>query len=127
MRILIADDNERVRRGIAGVLASQKDWEVCGEAEDGTQAIQKAMELRPDLVLLDVSMPGMDGLETARRLRRGQAEMKILVLSQHDPAQLLPQALNAGANGCVDKSRIGADLVRTIKSIVVSSKSDPGK
>jgi DNA-binding NarL/FixJ family response regulator len=127
MRILIADDNERVRRGIAGVLASQKDWEVCGEAEDGTQAIQKAMELRPDLVLLDVSMPGMDGLETARRLRRGQAEMKILVLSQHDPAQLLPQALNAGANGCVDKSRIGADLVRTIKSILVSSKSDPGK
>ena len=127
MRILIADDNERVRRGIAGVLASQKDWEVCGEAEDGTQAIQKAMELRPDLVLLDVSMPGMDGLETARRLRRGQAEIKILVLSQHDAAQLLPQALNAGANGCVDKSRIGADLVRTIKSIVVSSKSDPGK
>jgi DNA-binding NarL/FixJ family response regulator len=122
MRILIADDNERVRRGIAGVLASVREWEVCGEAEDGAQAIQKAMELRPDLVLLDVSMPGMDGLETARRLRRAQAEIKILVLSQYDPVQLLPQALDAGANGCVDKSRIGADLVRTIKSIFDSSK-----
>lgn len=127
MRILIADDNERVRRGIAGVLASEKDWEVCGEAEDGTQAIQKAMELRPDLVLLDVSMPGMDGLETARRLRREQAEIKILVLSQYDPAHLLPQALEAGANGCLDKTRIGADLRRTIKSMFASSKGDPGK
>jgi DNA-binding NarL/FixJ family response regulator len=127
MRILIADDNERVRRGIAGVLASVKEWEVCGEAEDGAQAIQKAMELRPDLVLLDVSMPGMDGLETARRLRRAQAEMKILVLSQYDPAQLLSQALDAGANGCVDKSRVGVDLVRTIRSIFDSPKRDPEK
>ena len=124
MRILIADDNERVRRGIAGVLGSVKEWEVCGEAADGAQAIQKAMELRPDLVLLDVSMPGMDGLETARRLRRADTEIKILVLSQYDPSQLLPQALEAGANGCVDKSRVGADLVRTIKSIFVSSKND---
>jgi DNA-binding NarL/FixJ family response regulator len=124
MRILIADDNERVRRGIAAVLAAVKNWEVCGEAEDGTQAIQKAAELRPDLVVLDVSMPGMDGLETARRLRRANAEIKILVLSQYDPAQLLPQALEVGANACVDKSRIGADLVRTIKSIFESSKND---
>jgi DNA-binding NarL/FixJ family response regulator len=120
MRILIVDDNDLVRHGIARVLASEKDWQVCGEARDGTEAMQKARQLLPNLVLLDISMPGMDGLETARRLRHEHSSVKILILSQHDPAQLLPQALAAGANGCVDKSRVSSDLVRTIKSISAS-------
>jgi DNA-binding NarL/FixJ family response regulator len=124
MRILIVDDNERVRRGIAAVLSYEKDWQVCGEAVDGTDALEKARELAPDLVLLDVSMPGMDGLETARRLRSENPAVKILILSQHDPAALLPQALEAGANGCVDKSRVASELVKAIRSMFGGSKTD---
>jgi len=120
MLILIVDDNERVRRGIAGVISYEKDWQLCGEARDGAEALEMTRLLLPDLVLLDVSMPGMDGLETARRLRHEHPSVKILILSQHDPEQLLPQALDAGANGCVDKSRISSDLVRIIKSVFLS-------
>jgi DNA-binding NarL/FixJ family response regulator len=127
MRILIVDDNEPVRRGIAGLLASEKDWQVCGEAENGMDAIQKVRQLLPDLVLLDISMPGLDGLETARRLRQESPRIKILVLSQHDPAHLLPRALDAGANGCLDKSRVSTDLLPAIKSIVFTSKRDSGQ
>ncbi len=117
MRILIADDNALVRRGIAGLLSTEKDCEVCGEAVDATDALQKASDLRPDVVLLDVSMPGTNGLDTARLLRQESPKMKILIISQHDPQQLLPRSLEAGANGCVDKARIAADLLPTIRNM----------
>ena len=76
MRILIADDSDAVRRGVCGILSSEKDLEVCGEAKDGSEALQKARELMPDLILLDISMPGMNGLEVARRLREESAADK---------------------------------------------------
>jgi DNA-binding NarL/FixJ family response regulator len=121
MRVLIVDDNEAVRRGIARLLAPEKDYEVCGEAEHGVGAIQKVRELQPDLVLLDMSMPGLSGLDTARLLRREWPEIKILILSQNDAAHLLPIALDAGADGFVDKSSIATDLLRMIKSVVDGS------
>jgi DNA-binding NarL/FixJ family response regulator len=127
MRILIVDDNERVRLGIIAILSSNKDWQVCGEARDGTEALEKTRELLPDLVLLDVSMPGMDGLETSRRLRREHPLVKILILSQYDPAALLPQALQAGADGCVDKSRIGSELAKAIKSFNIRPEGEGEK
>jgi two-component system response regulator NreC len=117
MRILIADDNHLVRRGIAGLLSNEKDWEVCGEAVDAREALQKASDLQPDVVLLDVSMPGTNGLDTARLLRQKSHEMKILIISQHDAKQLLPRSLEAGANGCVDKARIAVDLLPTIRNM----------
>ena len=117
MRILIADDNERIRRGVRGILSSEANCEVCGEAVDGADALRKARELSPDVILLDVSMPGSDGLETARLLRRELVKIKIIIMSQHDPAQLLPRAIEAGAHACVDKSRLDADLLATIQSI----------
>lgn len=126
MRILIIDDSEPVRRGIEQLLASEHGWLVCGEARDGSEGIQKALQLRPDLVLLDVSMPGLNGLETARLLRKELCDLKILILSQQDEALLLPQVLEAGAQGCLDKSRLSADLLNTIKSIDVNLKTPPG-
>jgi DNA-binding NarL/FixJ family response regulator len=119
MRIFIADDNDAVRRGVVRLLSSETGWEVCGEARDGSESLQKARELRPDLILLDVSMPGMNGLEVARLLRQELPGAKILVISQHDPIQLLPSVVEAGGNACVDKSRLGTDLVASIKNIEV--------
>ena len=118
MRILVVDDNERVRRGVMDILSSRANWQVCGEAKDGVEAIQKARELQPDLILLDVSMPRMNGLETARILRQEIADAKILIMSQHDAVKLLPGAIQAGADGCVDKSHLGRDLLSSIESII---------
>jgi DNA-binding NarL/FixJ family response regulator len=117
MRILIADDSDVIRHGVCGILSAEKDLEVCGEAKDGSEALRKARELLPDLILLDISMPGINGLEAARRLREEVRQAKILVISQHDSDQLLPSVIAAGADGCVDKSRLSEDLVASIKKI----------
>ncbi len=117
MRILIVDDNAAVRRGVAGILQSEKTWNVCGEAHDGNDALQKAADLIPDLILLDISMPGLGGLDVARRLRNNLPAVKILMMSQHDPAYMLPRALEAGAQGSVDKSRLSLDLVTAIRNV----------
>jgi two-component system response regulator NreC len=116
MRILIADDSEVVRRGVRNILAPTS-WEICGEAIDGPDAIQKATQLLPDLVLLDISMPGLSGLDVARLLREKVPATSILVMSQHDPSVLLPRALEAGAHACIDKSRLAVDLVPAIERI----------
>jgi DNA-binding NarL/FixJ family response regulator len=121
MRILVVDDNDRVRQGVIAILASRTNWEVCGQAQDGAEAIQKVRELRPDLILLDISMPGMNGLDVARAVRIEMADAKILIMSQHDPASVLQGALQAGANGCVDKSRMGEELASSIEGIMGSS------
>ncbi len=123
MRILIADDNDIVRRGVRGILARVANWEVCGEARDGSEALRKARELLPDLILLDISMPGTNGLEVARVLREEVPETKILVISQHDPIQLLPRAIKAGALACLDKSRLDPDLVATTESLGRASEA----
>jgi DNA-binding NarL/FixJ family response regulator len=121
MRVLIADDNERVRRGVRDFLLTQVNWEVCGEAQDGAEAIEKARELSPDLILLDISMPGLSGFEAASVLRREVPGVKILIMSQNDPVQLLPAAREAGADACVDKSRIYSDLLPAMINTVEST------
>jgi DNA-binding NarL/FixJ family response regulator len=117
MRILIADDNDMVRHGLRGILLSEASWEICGEARDGIEALRKARELMPDLIILDISMPGLNGLEVANLLRQEVPAAKILVISQHDPIVLLPRAVEAGAHACVDKGRIGTTLLPSIKGI----------
>jgi DNA-binding NarL/FixJ family response regulator len=99
------------------LLSAEMNLNVCGEARNGLEALQKAQELQPDLILLDVSLPDINGLEVARRLRLEVPKMKILVISQHDPVQLLPRVIKAGGDGCLDKSRLAADLVVTIEGL----------
>ena len=117
MRVLIADENRLIRRGIAKLISSDNNWEVCGESCDASETLQKASELRPDLILLDVSMPGANGLNTAQLLRQRIPDAKILIISQHDAKQLLPRSLEAGAVGCLDKARVATDLVPTLRKV----------
>jgi DNA-binding NarL/FixJ family response regulator len=116
--ILIADDSDLVRQGVVNLLSPDSNWNICGEARTGPETLTKARELQPDLVLLDVNMPGMSGLEAARQLRRASPKIRILVMSQNDSARLLPAVIEAGGDGCIDKSRLGTDLVAAIKSIL---------
>src|SRR5215469_5788367 len=118
VRILIVDDHELVRQGLRALLASRPAWEVCGEAADGVEAIEKAAELQPDIVLLDVSMPRLGGLEAAALIRRESPASEIVIVSQHDPAEMLSSALEAGARGYVSKSEVGGTLLSLIESIV---------
>jgi len=117
LRILIADDSAMVRRGVIGLLSSEASWEICGEASDGSEALVKARALLPDVILLDVSMPGLNGLEVARQLRKEVPQAKIVVMSQHDPVHLLPGVMAAGGDACLDKSRLATDLLDSIRNL----------
>ncbi len=117
MRILIADDNQLVRRGVAQIVSGYADCEVCAEASNGLDSLEKAREFFPDLILLDINMPGIDGLETSRRLRRDWPQIKIIIMSHNDADKFLSEACKAGADGCVDKARIVSDLPPIIESL----------
>ena len=117
MRILIVDDSAAVRCGVKDLISSRADWKVCGEARNGDEGIQKTRELRPDVILLDISMPGMNGLDVARVLRQELEKAKILIMSQNDAMQLMPSVLKAGGDGCIDKSHLAAELTTVIEKI----------
>ena len=117
-RILVVDDHEPVRRSIQALLGARKGWVVCGEAADGLQAVEEAKSLRPDLVIMDVSMPNMNGLDAARIILREVRESRILIISQNDPAIVRLQALEARAHGFVEKSNIQRDLIAAVEGIL---------
>jgi DNA-binding NarL/FixJ family response regulator len=117
LRILIADDHELVRRGIVGIIRRYRHWKVAGEARDGQEAVEKARILRPDLVILDITMPRMDGLVATRVIREEIPECKILILTMHDSGQMARRILEAGARGYVLKSDMAAQLVRGIEEV----------
>jgi len=118
LRILIADDSPQVRRGIVSLLSYESFCEICGEAADSDETLQKATELLPDVALIDISMPGASGLETARLLRKLVPGTKVLIISHHDSRQLLPFAREVGAIGCLDKSLLGSELIPTLKNVL---------
>ena len=111
MRVLIVDDSQLVRSGIRSLLSSCTECTVCGEAADGAEGLLKAAELRPDVILLDVSLPDKSGLEIVPDLRRELPQTRILVMSADDRVLILPRAHQAGADGCVDKARLATDLL----------------
>jgi len=117
VRILIADDHEVVRQGVRAVLEGQAGWVVCGEASSGREAVAKAIDLRPDIVVLDVSMPELNGLEATRQIRRA-VSAKVLVLSVHDSDQIVAEVLDAGAHGYVLKADAGRTLVEAVRNLL---------
>lgn len=117
MEILIADDHELFRRGLRMFLESRPDWHVCGEAADGKEAVAKAKELKPHVVLLDVSMPKMNGLEAARVIRRETPKSEILIVSQNETALMEKAALQAGARRYIQKTRISPDLTEALEAL----------
>lgn len=117
-RILIVDDNEAVRRGIRTLLGSRKGWFVCGEAADGLQAVKEAKSLRPDLIIMDVSMPNMNGLDAAKIILREIRDSRILIMSQNDPALVRREAVEARAHGFIEKSNIQRDLIAAAEGIL---------
>src|SRR2546429_2686174 len=110
-RIFIADDHEVVRKGLCALLQAQPDWEVCGEAADGREAVEKAQQMKPDVVILDIGMPSLNGLEATRQILKTNPHAKVLILTLHDSDQVVREVLNAGARGFLLKSGAARDLV----------------
>jgi DNA-binding NarL/FixJ family response regulator len=117
LRILVADDHEVVRRGLISLLQSHEGWEICGDAQDGREAVEKAKLLKPDVVILDVGMPNLNGLAATRLLLQQDPQLKIIVLTITDSDQVIREALDAGARGFVLKSDAARDLVSAVEAL----------
>jgi DNA-binding NarL/FixJ family response regulator len=117
LRILIADDHEVARRGIRALLESHPGWEVCGEARDGRETVELVTKIRPDLILLDIGMPNLNGLEATRQILAALPDAAILILTMHDTDQVVREVLRAGARGFLLKSDAGRDLVAAVEAL----------
>src|ERR1700687_1388960 len=117
LRILIADDHEVVRRGLCTLLQSHEGWEICGEAKDGRETVEKAKQVKPDVVILDVGMPNLNGLAATRQLLQENPQQKVIVLTITDSDQVIREALDAGARGFVLKSDAARDLVSAVEAL----------
>jgi DNA-binding NarL/FixJ family response regulator len=117
IRILLVDDHPIVRQGLKTLLEGHSGWEVIGEASDGAEAVEKAKDLGPDVMVLDVTMPRMNGLEACRVLRKECPRLEILFVTQHDSPQMMREALEAGARGYVVKSNAARDLLAAVDAV----------
>jgi DNA-binding NarL/FixJ family response regulator len=117
LRILLADDHEVVRRGIRSLLEAHPVWEVCAEVGDGVQAVQRTIELRPDVLIIDVSMPYLNGLEASCQILRQIPKQRVLVLTMYDSEKILHDALQVGVRGVVLKSEASFNLVLALEAL----------
>ena len=115
--ILIADDHEVVRRGVRALIEPHPGWEVCGEAITGRAAVEKARKLVPDMVVMDIAMPELNGLDATRQILKTTPRTEVLILTAHESEQLVREVLEAGAHGHVLKSAAGRDLVNAIEAL----------
>ena len=134
-KILVADDHEVVRQGIRMILEARPDWEICGEAENGQEAIRLASELRPDVIIMDITMPVMSGLDAARELSKLQLPSRVLIFTMHESKSLDSSVRKVGADGYVVKSRASRDLIEALERLLsggtffndASSSAEKGK
>jgi DNA-binding NarL/FixJ family response regulator len=117
LRLLVVDDHEVVRKGLRSVLEQQPGWQVAGEASNGREAVTKAKELQPDVTVLDISMPSLNGLEATRQMLKQDSRAKVLILTMHESDPLVQEVLNAGARGYLLKSDAGKDLVTAVEAV----------
>lgn len=117
IRVLIVDDHAVMRDGIRALIGVHDDIEVAGEASEGREAIEKVKELAPDVVIMDIAMPDLDGLEATRRIVKEKTQAKVLILTQHDNKEYILSAIKAGAAGFVPKRALGSDLISAIRAV----------
>jgi DNA-binding NarL/FixJ family response regulator len=117
LRILLVDDHDVVRRGLRSLVEAQVDWEVCGEAATGREAVEKAGRLKPNVVIMDITLPELNGLEATRQICKATPATQVLVLTVHESEELLAEALRAGAHACMLKSDAGRELVSAIEAL----------
>jgi two-component system NarL family response regulator len=117
LRVLVADDYESVRLGLCSILKSRMDIEVCAEAKNGEEAVEKSLRLIPDLIILDISMPGLGGVEAARQIRAALPDVPILFFTMHNTPQLLAIAKSVGAQGFVTKDQMASRLLEAVDAL----------
>jgi DNA-binding NarL/FixJ family response regulator len=117
VRILVVDDHPIVRHGLRTLLGGRPEWEIVDEAEDGIEAVEKADRLKPDVVVFDVSMPRMDGLEACRRIRKSVPKSEVLIVTQQDSPQMMRAALSAGDRGYIVKCDAARDLLAALEAV----------
>jgi DNA-binding NarL/FixJ family response regulator len=126
LRILIVDDEKAVRTALGRLLATRKEWQVVGEAADGAEAVGKARELRPDIIIMDITMPEMNGLEATPEIKKALPAAEVLIFTQHDSTQMVQQAQMAGASGYLLKSQANW-LVTAVEAMGEHKPFFPGK
>jgi DNA-binding NarL/FixJ family response regulator len=122
VRILVVDDFEMFRQFVVELLGKRPELQVVGQASDGLEAIQKAVELRPDLILLDIRLPNLNGIEVARQMRSLVPESKIIFLTQESSAEVVQKAFSVGARGYVTKNMLLADLLAGVEAVLLGRK-----
>ncbi len=117
LRILVADDHEVVRQGMRALLEVRPEWEVCAEAANGREAVERAKQTKPDVVVMDISMPGLNGLEATRQILKALPRTEVLILTLHESEQLIHRVVESGARACVLKSDAGRSLVEGVAAL----------
>jgi DNA-binding NarL/FixJ family response regulator len=117
-RILVAEDHEIFRKGLRSLLESHPQFEICGEAANGREAVDAAKRLLPDIIIMDISMPVMNGLEATKVILKESSTARIVVLSQHDSSHMLNAAIVAGASAYVTKSQVARDLLAALQNVM---------
>jgi DNA-binding NarL/FixJ family response regulator len=118
IRIMLGDDHKVVRRGMREMLEDRDEWRVCGEAADGAEAVEIAAKLKPNIAVLDLLMPAMNGLDTIRRIRKVSPDTEILIFTMHTSEQLVRDAISAGVRGFVLKCAEARNLIKAVESLV---------